>query len=66
MAAMAWVDGIPYSAITLFSSFTTGGRRGGATQDLLGYLGQHTSPAAKPKDRSKANQTSKIINSWIL
>lgn len=28
VAAMAWVDGIPYSAITLFSSFTTGGEEG--------------------------------------
>lgn len=28
VAAMAWVDGIPYSAFVLFSSFTTGGDRG--------------------------------------
>lgn len=28
VAAMAWVDGIPYSAITLFSSLTTGGEKG--------------------------------------
>ena len=28
VAAMAWVDGIPYSAVTLFSSFTTGGEKG--------------------------------------
>lgn len=28
VAAIAWVDGIPYSSITLFSSFTTGGERG--------------------------------------
>jgi hypothetical protein len=28
VAAMAWVDGIPYSAIILFSSLTTGGKEG--------------------------------------
>lgn len=28
VAAMAWVDGIPYSAFVLISSFTTGGDRG--------------------------------------
>lgn len=28
VAAMAWVEGIPYSAFVLISSFTTGGDRG--------------------------------------
>lgn len=28
VAAMAWVDGSPYSAITLVSSFRTGGEEG--------------------------------------
>lgn len=28
VAAMAWVEGIPYSASVLISSFTTGGERG--------------------------------------